>query len=82
MRLTSREGTAKMLPWRRAVRDFALFFDEVKKIPQDTRSDSIRSMVHLDYAPGTHPVGFCQAKNRVEYCAQVGVAGKTFQGGV
>ena len=42
-----------MLPWRRAVRDFALFFDEVKKIPQDTRSDSIRSMVHLDYARGT-----------------------------
>ena len=52
-----------MLPWRRAVRDFALIFDQVTKIPQDTRGDSIRSMVHLDYAPGTHPVGFWQAKN-------------------
>ena len=52
MRLTAREGPAEMLPWRRAVRDFALL-GEMKKIPQDTRGDSIRSMVHLDYALGT-----------------------------
>jgi hypothetical protein len=52
MRLTAREGPAEMLPWRRAVRDFALFLGEVKKIPQDTRGNSIRSMVHLDYCGG------------------------------